>query len=156
MLHIMMASNNDWVVPAGHGSRRYAVFKVADDKVEDFDYFDALNAEIDGGGTQAMLHDLLRLDLGNWHPKQICATAALVEQKGHSLRGLDAWIESLLQEGVLPNPILGKPNRSLSYDLLKAAKEHDRYTDKSAIAGKLKKVFGEDGMKGFNNKLARG
>jgi hypothetical protein len=48
MLHIMMASNNDWVVPAGHGARRYAVFKVGDAVVDDLEYFNRLNAEIDG------------------------------------------------------------------------------------------------------------
>ena len=48
MLHIMMASNNDWVVPAGHGARRYAVFKIGDAVVDDLEYFNRLNAEIDG------------------------------------------------------------------------------------------------------------
>lgn len=52
MLHIMMASNNDWVVPAGHGLRRYAVFRVADDHLGDFDYFNPLNAEIDGAALR--------------------------------------------------------------------------------------------------------
>jgi hypothetical protein len=156
MLHIMMSSNNDWVVPAGHGARRYAVFKVGDERLCDFAYFDALNREINGGGTEAMLYDLLRLDLGDWHPKRIYVTTALTEQKGHSLRGLDAWIESLLQEGALPKPVLNYPNRCLSEDLLAAAKQFDRYTNKSAIAGKLKKVLGEARMKDFNNKVARG
>jgi hypothetical protein len=32
----------------------------------------------------------------------ICETAALTDQKLESLRGLDAWVESMLQEGVLP------------------------------------------------------
>jgi hypothetical protein len=163
MLHIMMASNNDWMVPAGHGARRYAVFRVGDERLGDFAYFDALNGEIDGGGTEAMLHDLLRLDLGEWHPKKIYVTSALVEQKGHSLRGLDAWIEAMLQEGALPKPVVNYPNRCLSEHLADAAKEFDRYTNKSAIADKLKKVFkspgsadGETRMKDFNNKVARG
>lgn len=51
-----------------------------------------------------MLHDLLRLDLDGWHPKRIYKTQALMEQKGHSLRGLDASIETMLQEGALPKP----------------------------------------------------
>jgi hypothetical protein len=153
MLHIMMASNNDWMVPAGHGSRRYAVFKVGDQRLGDFDYFDRLNEEIDGGGTEAMLHDLLRLRLGGWHPKKIYVTAALTEQKGHSLRGLDAWIEAMLQEGSLPNPVAAYANRCLSGDLREAALKFDRYTNDSLIAGKLKGVFG---VKPFNNKVARG
>jgi hypothetical protein len=153
MLHIMMASNNDWVVPAGHGSRRYAVFKVSDERLRDFPYFKDLNAEIDGGGTEAMLYDLLQMDLGEWHPKQIYETAALVEQKGHSLRGLDAWIEAMLQEGALPKPLPKYPNRCLSGDLLEAAKEFDRYTNSAKVAARLQAVLG---VEAFNTKVARG
>lgn len=154
VLHIIMASNNDWVVPAGHGSRRYAVYKVSNARVGDFAYFNELNAELDNGGREAMLWDLLRLELGSWHPKEIYETSALLEQKQHSLRGLDAWIEAMLQEGVLPKPFSKKyPNRCLSKDLLAAAKEHDHYTNESRIAKKLQGVFD---VVDFNNKASRG
>lgn len=154
VLHIMMSSNNDWVVPAGHGSRRYAVYKVSNARVGDFGYFDHLNAELEGGGIEAMLHDLLRLDLGGWHPKHIYETAALVEQKQHSLRGLDAWIEAMLQEGVLPVPSSAQyPNRCLSKNLLGAAKEFDRFTNESRVAKKLQDLLL---VSQFNNKYARG
>ncbi|UGY27317.1 DUF5906 domain-containing protein [Bradyrhizobium septentrionale] len=153
MLHIMMASNNDWMVPAGHGSRRYAVFKVGRDAIGDHAYFKALNAEIDSGGSEAMLHDLLRLDLGDWHPKQVYETAALVEQKGHTLRGLDAWIEAMLQEGALPKPLSKYANRCLSADLVEAAEKFDRYTNPAKVAQKLQTVLGVDP---FNTKVARG
>ena len=154
VLHVIMASNNDWVVPAGHGSRRYAVYKVSSAHVGDFRYFNELNAELDTGGVEAMLWDLLRLDLGAWHPKQIYETAALVEQKRHSLRGLDAWIEAMLQEGMLPNSYSSKyPNRCLSKDLLAAAQLHDRYTNESRVAKKLQDVLR---VEPFNNKYARG
>ena len=155
VLHIMLASNNDWVVPAGHGSRRYAVFKVSSAKVRNFEYFNELNAEIDGGGAEAMLWDLLRLDLRGWHPKQIYETAALVEQKQHSLRGLDAWIEAMLQEGVLPVPLSDAyPNRCLSEHLLASAKAHDPHTNWIRVLNKLKQIF--PGIEDFNIQLARG
>jgi len=109
MLHIMMTSNSDWVVPAGHGARRFAVFKVSNARVGDRKYFDVLNAELGAGGIAAMLHDLLQLDLAGWHPKEIYKTAALMEQKQQSLRGLDAWIEAMLQSGSLPEPIRVTP-----------------------------------------------
>jgi hypothetical protein len=46
LLHILMSSNNDWVVPAGPHARRYAVFKVSDERMDDFAYFSALRAEL--------------------------------------------------------------------------------------------------------------
>ena len=137
LLHIMMSSNNDWVVPAGPHARRYAVFKVSDEHMNDFDYFSALRAELDNGGVEAMLYDLLRLDLGNWHPMQIYKTAALIEQKAHSLRGLDAWIETMLQEGSMPyGGFNGYPNRSLTKDLTEHVKLFDRYTNDSLVPRK--------------------
>ena len=130
------------------------MFKVSSAKVRDFEYFNELNEEIDGGGAEAMLWDLLRLDLRGWHPKQIYETAALVEQKQHSLRGLDAWIEAMLQEGVLPVPLSeAYPNRCLSDHLLAAAKEHDPNTNWIRVLNKLKAVFK---IEDFNIQTARG
>jgi hypothetical protein len=130
------------------------VFKVSKERVGDFKYFDELNAELDNGGVQAMLYDLLRLRLGGWHPKMIYKTAALMEQKQHSLRGLDAWIETILQDGRVPKPSSSKyPNRCLSEDLLASAKEHDKYTNGSRIARKLQEVLG---VTEFNIGSARG
>jgi len=101
-----------------------------------------------------MLWDLLHLDLGSWHPKEIYESSALMDQKQHSLRGLDAWIEAMLQEGVMPCSCSSKyPNRCLSKDLLAAAKEHDRYTNESLVAKKLQAVLS---VEPFNNKAARG
>jgi len=141
LLHILVSSNNDWVVPAGPHARRYAVFKVSEEHMNDFAYFSALHAELDNGGVEAMLYDLLRLDLGGWHPREIYKTAALMEQKAHSLRGLDAWIESMLQEGSLPYAFSNYPNRSLTRDLTDQAKQFDRYTNNSLVPRKLKKLF---------------
>jgi hypothetical protein len=141
LLHILMSSNNDWVVPAGPHARRYAVFKVSDEHMNDFAYFAALHAELDNGGVEAMLYDLLKLDLGDWHPRQIYKTTALMEQKAHSLRGLDAWIEAMLQEGSLPYAFSNYPNRSLTRDLTEQAKQFDRYTNNSLVPRKLRKLF---------------
>jgi hypothetical protein len=144
LLHILMSSNSDWVVPAGPHARRYAVFKVSDERMNDFKYFAALRAELDNGGIEAMLFDLLRLDLGDWHPMQIYQTDALIEQKVHSLRGLDAWIESMLQEGALPGRFANYPDRALTRDLTAHAKEFDRYTNDNLVPRKLKKLFGAE------------
>jgi hypothetical protein len=43
-LHIMMASNSEWVVPAGQRARRYSVIEVSDARVNDREYWDALHA----------------------------------------------------------------------------------------------------------------
>jgi Family of unknown function (DUF5906) len=67
MLHILMASNSDWVVPASSDERRYFVLDVAGTKMGDLDYFAAIEKQMQTGGAAAMLHDLLSRDLTNFN-----------------------------------------------------------------------------------------
>lgn len=99
---IVMTTNAEWVVPARHDERRYAVFQVSDQHSRDESYFKALRRELDNGGLAAMLHDLLRIDLKDWHPRRIPQTEALQQQKLRSLDPRYEWFEDLLQNGVLP------------------------------------------------------
>jgi hypothetical protein len=155
LLHIMVSSNSAWVIPASHNARRYTVLEVSEKRIGDFEYFDALNAELDGGGIEAMMYDLLQLDLEGWHPKHIYRTAALQEQKQQSLRGLDAWIEIMLQRGSLPMPYSAAyPNRCLSQHLEKEAKHYDQYTNRTRIGLKLQELF--PSAHGFNIQTHRG
>jgi hypothetical protein len=117
-LHVMMAANADWVVPASAGERRYAVFKCANTYVRDRGdgcaregYFKALHHELENGGRGAMLHDLLCLNLGDWHPRQIYETEGLREQKQHSLAPLEEWFAEVLEDGKLPVGIGGRADR---------------------------------------------
>src|SRR5262249_40575560 len=82
-LHIIMASNSDWVVPAGMEERRFAVFHVNKPPTDFFnrEFWKNLNAELDDGGYAALLHDLLKCDISNFNPRDIPQTAALAEQK---------------------------------------------------------------------------
>jgi Family of unknown function (DUF5906) len=110
-LHIIMAADKDWVVPAGKHERRYAVFEVsnqyshgnaspADIKA----YFDALHDELyKRGGLEAMMWDLQNADLGNWHPRQVYETAALRKQQKLGMSALELWWEDVLEGGRLPH-----------------------------------------------------
>jgi hypothetical protein len=101
-LKVIIASNNEWTVPAGISARRFVVSKVSDDHRQDRNYFKLLYAELDRGGREAMLHDLLSLDLGDWHPRLIVNTAALIDQKIRSMDIKMRWWLDLLEEGQLP------------------------------------------------------
>jgi hypothetical protein len=76
-IHMLMLGEPGWVLPAGRFERRYAAFEPSEAKMGDFDYFKALHAEIDGDGPAAMLYDLRRMNLKDWHPRQVYKTAAL-------------------------------------------------------------------------------
>jgi Family of unknown function (DUF5906) len=108
-LHVLMAANAEWVVPASHDERRFAVFDVSDRYAknglaenERKSYFDALHKEMQNGGAAAMLYDLLRWRLGDWHPRDIYETEGLRRQKEQSMTPLEQWFDELLQEGRLP------------------------------------------------------
>ena len=103
-----------------------------------------------------MLHDLLATDLGDWHPRNVPQTKALRDQQRQSLNPLDAWLVSLLEDGVLP----GKPGDSRDADpnprvalshadgrgLFDRARERGgdklRYISEPVMAGHLRKTVG--------------
>jgi hypothetical protein len=102
-LHIVMSSNEDWVVPASIDERRFAAFGVSDVRQGDKAYFTELVAEMDGGGLAAMLHDLLAMDLDGWHPRwNIPQTEELMAQKLASLGGAAAVVKEILMRGETP------------------------------------------------------
>ncbi|MGA6149905.1 bifunctional DNA primase/polymerase [Stenotrophomonas sp. NPDC077461] len=104
-VHIVMASNNDWVVPAGmDGERRFAVFNVNERRLGDKEFFNALNRQLDEGGLAGLLHDMLARDLGDWHSREsVPQTEALAEQKLMSQSAEESWWDGLLEAGRLPN-----------------------------------------------------
>jgi hypothetical protein len=105
-LHIIMASDKDWVVPAGMDERRYAIFDTSTVHMQKRDYFDPLYAEIENGGAEAFLYDLLHMDLDDWHPRyDIPQTQALKDQKDLTLSPADQWWFELISSGVLPHTI---------------------------------------------------
>jgi hypothetical protein len=100
-LKILMATNNDWAVPAGRTARRYAVLDIAAIRQNEQSYFRRLNEQMRNGGDAAMLHDLLDLDLDGWSPRDIPHTEALVEQKIRSLEATpEFWVSALSEREI--------------------------------------------------------
>jgi hypothetical protein len=101
VLHLLMASNSDWVIPATHDERRYLVLDVADAHRNDKAYFDKLDKQMENSGLEAMLHDLLGVDLTDWHPRMVPDTPEMAEQKLHSLDTLHRWWLDVLARGFI-------------------------------------------------------
>jgi hypothetical protein len=104
-LHLMMASNNTWVVPASAEARRYAVFDVSPIHKQDAAYFGAILAEMDvdggGAGIAAMLYDLRRIALNDDLVRKTPETAGLHSQRIASLRGVSGWLFDALMRGYI-------------------------------------------------------
>jgi hypothetical protein len=101
MLHILLASNSEWVVPAGLEERRFCVLDVSDSKLQDKKYFADLCNQMDNGGLQAMLYDLLHYNLTDYEIRDVPVTRGLFEQKLQSLDPFSQWWFHRLQEGEL-------------------------------------------------------
>jgi hypothetical protein len=94
--HVVMASNDEWVVPASEDQRRFCVLDVADKYRNDRTYFGQVRAQMESGGVEAMLHDLLRYDLTAFNIGHFPETAAGTDQKVASLEGAARWVHDAL------------------------------------------------------------
>lgn len=101
-VRLFVSGNPDWVVPAALRERRFAVLEAGEEHIQDHDYFAAITAEMNSGGSEALLHHLLGFDLSTVNLRQIPHTAALLEQKIRSLTSSEAWWLDTLRSGRLP------------------------------------------------------
>lgn len=98
-IHLFMASNEDWVVPAEMDDRRFFVLEVSNKYQSDRAYFNALAQQMENGGREAMLYDLLNMDLSDFEVRNVPKTEALLEQKQLTLLPEDKWLFEKLQDG---------------------------------------------------------
>jgi hypothetical protein len=98
-IHLMLASNEDWVVPASGDERRYLVVDVAPHRQQDAAYFKAITDEMKGGGSAAMLHDLKQMDLSGFNIRKVPQTVGLTDQKLQSLKDVERWWLDALTAG---------------------------------------------------------
>lgn len=104
-INLIMASNNDWVVPAGYEERRFLVLDIAETYQQDHKYFKALADEMDNGGREAMLYDLLRMDTTKANLRQAPKTQALLEQIEATMDSAGKFWFECLESGHLGNAV---------------------------------------------------
>lgn len=112
---LIFAGNEKWVVPATMDERRFCVSEVSDKHIAPDSappdhpnrlYWDAIHRELDNGGCEAFLYEMLSMDLGDWHPRiGVPRTKALASQKMQGLRGVEAWFHEMLRDGEMPDGV---------------------------------------------------
>jgi hypothetical protein len=149
MLHIMMASNSDWVIPAGAQERRFFVLKVSDKYAQNHRYFSSLLKQMDEGGREALLHELLETDLTHWNPRLVPQTEGLRDQQIQTLDPLASFMLQCLTDGMFgdhwywPGPV----PRKVFYEgyIDHARSMGNRYTKSTTAAGRALKRWGATG-----------
>ena len=106
-LHLMMASNEEWVVPAALDARRFLVLEVSEAVKNNHDYFAAIWQQMEAGGYAAMLHDLLAYDLSGFNVRAVPTTAGLQQQQKLSLPTTESWWQDCLARGYVFRSKLG-------------------------------------------------
>jgi hypothetical protein len=98
-IRLILASNNDWVVPASSEQRRFVVVDASSAKMQDSSYFGAIINQMNNGGAEALMHHLLSVDLESVNLRKIPQTDALADQKLRSLDSVATWLFGCLYNG---------------------------------------------------------
>ena len=106
-VHLMMASNQDWVIPTSMFPRRFLVLDALPHRANNHAYFGAISGEMRNGGYEAMLHDLLNYDLTFFNHRDPPKTGGLQTQKKMSLPSAEAWWLEVLHRGYVHELKLG-------------------------------------------------
>jgi hypothetical protein len=101
MLHVILASNQEWVIPASCDERRYLMLYVPDTRCGQFDYFAAIERQMKNGGLAAMLDELLSRDISQFEVRCAPKTEELGDQKLLSLPSVERWWVAVLSRGFL-------------------------------------------------------
>ena len=112
--HLVFSSNEDWVVPVGADDRRFVIPDVSSKYKGDTDYFNRLTAEIEEGGREAFVYDMLNHDLKDFNPREIPDYESKTKelQKLLGAESVAQWLHELLDDGDVytANPAMESPD----------------------------------------------
>lgn len=100
-MRMIMASNSDWVVPAGPHERRFFILDVGADQRQNAPYFRAIAEDMNNGGYENLMHFLSSYDLSGWNVYAFPRTDALRQQQTLSLSVEEQWWLSKLEAGAI-------------------------------------------------------
>jgi hypothetical protein len=94
---VVIIGNEQWLIPASHDERRFAVFNVGEKRKNDQAYFTAIRKGMEAGGYQYLLRVLKDFDLSETNVNTAPSTRGLIDQKIASLSPFyEWWFECLL------------------------------------------------------------
>lgn len=97
--HVILSSNEDWPVHLDPDDRRFVVLNVSDARKEDHNFFSAMKEELDNGGLEALLYDLLNEDFIGFDPRKIPESFSSFGIKLRSAESAHRYLYEVLCEG---------------------------------------------------------
>jgi hypothetical protein len=101
VVRLVVSSNEAWPVPIDPDDRRFLVLDVSDVFKQDQRFFGALHKQLENGGRQALMHDLLAVDLSAYSPRAKPATQFGADMKIRSADGPTRWAFECLNTGTM-------------------------------------------------------
>jgi phage/plasmid primase-like uncharacterized protein len=112
-INLIMASNEDWVIPATEDERRFFVLDLQRHDFMTPEYFEAISEEMENGGYEAMMQELSELDYSKIRLRQAPKTEGLVRQVEESLKpAMEFWRKVLERGYLLSEPDTGGPRHT--------------------------------------------
>ncbi|SFL29019.1 hypothetical protein SAMN05216302_105411 [Nitrosomonas aestuarii] len=93
------ATNADHFKNTERDDRRDFVLRVSEARKHDHEYWRALNNEIENGGIEGVVYDLLAMDLSEFNVREKPNTRELLNQKLKSLNSTGRWWFNFLENG---------------------------------------------------------
>lgn len=91
LTRVAILGNEEWIVPATHDERRFAVFSIGDGRRQDRAFFQAMREGMEQGGYAHLLRYLKDFDLATVDVNEAPETDALMDQKIASLEPVHMW-----------------------------------------------------------------
>lgn len=98
---IVIIGNEDWLAPATHDERRFAVFDVGEGRKQDRKFFNDMRVGMEAGGYRLLLRYLLDYDISELDFNQAPLTNALLDQKLLTMEPFYQWWYDCLSDGHL-------------------------------------------------------
>lgn len=100
MLHLIIATNSEWSIPAGLDERRFMAINVGNGRKQNTAYFKGLWQQLNTGGKARLLWELLNTDISKFDPFDVPQTTELLKQKILSLDPQSEWWFDKLDSGM--------------------------------------------------------
>ena len=146
--HLILSSNEEWPVHLDPDDRRFFVLRVGEKYKEDHNYFKALHEELNQGGYEALLYDLLDENISGFDPRQLPSNPDSFSIKMLSTGSAIRYLHDALSEGgfsigedKIPMWQAEIPKDDVYQDYVAWCKKNSEHSVTNALFGKaLKRV----------------
>lgn len=98
-INMIVASNEDWAIPADIRDRRFCALAVSNARRDDTAYFAEIAEQMDNGGWEAMHYDLLHMDISDVNLRIAPKTEALFKQMMEGFSSVECYWHECLSAG---------------------------------------------------------